>query len=78
MMNGTLIIVSLDIDKNREFATAQKIRAVPTIQFYKDQQLIVFTKESKKLDRLVGVHSLQSLELFAKNILKQVCLKKKE
>jgi thioredoxin 1 len=78
-MNGDLTIVSIDIDKNREFATQSKIKAVPTIQFYKDKQLIVFTdKDTKKLDRLVGVHSLHALQLIAKNILKQVCLKKKE
>jgi thioredoxin 1 len=77
-MDGNLTIVSIDIDKNREYATQSKIRAVPTIQFYKDQKLIMFSDENGKTDRLVGVHSLQKLQLIAKNILKQVCLKKKE
>ncbi|NLI23962.1 MAG: thioredoxin [Bacteroidales bacterium] len=47
-LDGTAIIGKLDVDKNREAASAYKIRGIPT--------MILF-KNGKEVERFVGVKS---------------------
>ncbi|MHA1265281.1 MAG: thioredoxin family protein [Candidatus Helarchaeota archaeon] len=55
-------IVSIDIDKNMKMAQNLKIHAVPTLQFYKNGELVIFKKADGEYDRLVGLRSAEELE----------------
>jgi len=61
-LNGKIIIVSLDIDKDRAYAIQLGIRAVPTLQLYKNGQVVTVSDKKGEQDRLVSVQSLPFLE----------------
>ena len=64
-------IVSIDIDKNENVAVELGIRAIPTLQFFKNGDLVVFKKDDKESDRFVGVRQLDVLEDVVKELEKE-------
>ncbi|HUX99553.1 MAG TPA: thioredoxin domain-containing protein [Candidatus Deferrimicrobium sp.] len=60
-VDKTVKIITIDIDKNENMANQLKIRAVPTLQFFKNGKLVIFKTDEGDLDRLVGVRPLDLL-----------------
>ena len=57
-----ITIVSIDIDKNEQVAVDLGIRAIPTLQFFKNGKVVVFGKDSSESDRFVGLRPIDKLE----------------
>ncbi len=64
-------IVSIDIDKNEQVAIDLNIRAIPTLQFFKNGKLVTLKTEQGDVDRFVGVRSLEVLEEIVKKLEKE-------
>ncbi len=61
-------IVSIDIDKNAQVAVELGIRAIPTLQFFKDGNVVIFKAGDDEVDRFVGVRQLDLLEEIVKKL----------
>jgi len=69
--NGQVTIISMDMDKNKEFAKEHEIRDIPTIMFYHNGGLVGFTIKGELIDRFTGVKKLVFLEELITTILAQ-------
>ena len=65
-------IVSIDIDMNEQVAVDLGIRAIPTLQFFKNGELVTLKTGQGEVDRFVGVRQLEVLEEIVKNLEKEV------
>jgi len=73
IVEGKVVIVSIDIDKNEKLAGKLKIHAVPTLQFFKDGKKVVFKTDEADHDRFVGVQAPETLELIINKLSEEPC-----
>lgn len=63
-------IVSIDVDKNLKMAQELKIHAVPTLQIFKNGELVIIKTEDGEYDRMVGLRSADVLKKLITEIAK--------